>query len=55
MKIEISYRSVARVLGQLLLVEGGLLLVPLALEIIDREPGWRGFVAGAVVALGGER
>ena len=53
MKIEISYRSVARVLGQLLLVEGGLLLVPLALEIIDREPGWRGFVAGAVVALGG--
>ncbi len=53
MKIEISYRSVARVLGQLLLVEGWLLLVPLALEIIDREPGWRGFVAGAVVALGG--
>lgn len=53
MKIEISYRSVARVLGQLLLVEGALLLVPLVLEILDREPGWRGFVAGAVIALGG--
>lgn len=53
MKIEISYRSVARVLGQLLLAEGALLLVPLLLEILDREPGWRGFVAGAVIALGG--
>lgn len=52
MKVEISYRSVAKVLGQLLLVEGGILLIPLVLEILDSEPGWRGFVAGAVVALG---
>lgn len=53
MKVEIHYSAVAKVLSQLLLVEGLMLLCPLLLETLDREPGWRGFVAGAVIALGG--
>lgn len=52
MKIDISYSSVAKVMGQLLLVEGGLLLIPLVMEIVDREPGWRGFVVSAAACLG---
>lgn len=39
-------------MGELLLVEGILLLIPLAYEIIDREPSWPGFLLAAALAFG---
>lgn len=53
MRADISYKSIGRVMGQLLLVEGVLLAAPLILEIADGEQEWLGFVlaiAGAFIA-----
>lgn len=47
MKTDISYSSVGKVLGQLLLVEAVVLLLPLIVEIADGEREWLGFVLGA--------
>lgn len=51
MKAEINWSSIGKVLGELLLVEGLLLLIPLAFELIATETDWPGFVVAASVAF----
>lgn len=51
MKPEISYSSVFKVLGELLTVEGIILLLPLVVEIAGGEGEWFGFLVSAVIAL----
>ncbi len=51
MKTDISYRSVAKVLGELLIVEGLVLLLPLVLALVDHERSWIGFTISSVSAL----
>lgn len=54
MRSEISYSSVFKVIGQLLIVEGVLLCIPLAMEILDKETEWLGFaIASAGSFLSG--
>lgn len=51
MRIKISYKSILKVLGYLLTIEGFLLLVPLAVEIADGESEWLGFVIASCLGL----
>lgn len=51
MKSEINYKSLGKVAGQLLATEGIMLLIPLLLEIIYGEPGWKGFLAASLFSL----
>lgn len=49
MKVDISYSSVFKMIGRLLIVLGIMLLVPLAVELIDGEKEWRGFVTAIAI------
>lgn len=51
MLIKIDYRSVAKTLGQLLIVEALILLIPLAVALLCREAAWSGLLT-AVVSSG---
>lgn len=51
MTAEISYSSVGRIMGQLLIVEGLLLLIPLIVEAAGGEKEWPGFLIAAGGAL----
>lgn len=52
MRVDISYRSVWRVLGELLMVEAALLLLPLVFELADGEGEWGGFAVACAVSAG---